>query len=343
MSDTSIWSADGAPLSARMAREQLYLSSGGQTGIIHPDSLKVEAQDVPDNTVRISPGSFSITATSRTAAIGYTSAPWQSYGRSVYDSHSVEIDRTDSVPAGGRTDVVGIIIEDPQYESYELTAEELIEHGFWRFHVVRNAGRNATRPEHFASLRRPFMPLAQVNMPASEQTVRPEYIEDLRFMAITRSQRIPLISNARPDGREMVFRPEQTDWRTITTFSDVQVPQWATQCVVEMMLGPVYTTGGAANGQFRVRTTGENRSVSTREFDFVEPDHREQTGGSQRIYLHAAAVINVDRITAGASSIFELQARMRPAPNRQGRLIIPSSDIYTCRAVGSATYEEERR
>lgn len=341
MSDTSIWSANGAPISARMAREQLYLSSGGQTGVIHPDSLKVSAQGTPDNTVLIQPGSFAITATSRTAAIGYTSAPWQSYGRSVYESMTVELDPTGS--SGGRTDVIGIIIEDPEFDGLDLTEEQLRNHPFWRPYVVRNAGNNATRPEHFASLRKPFLPLAQVRIPASTGTFTDAMIHDIRYMAITRSQRIPLIDDARPDGSSLTLRPEDTQWTTVTTFDDIQVPQWASQCVVEMMLGPVYTTGGAANGQFRVRTTGENNVVSTRAFDFVEPDHREQTGGSQRIYLHAAATISLARVTAGAFSKFELQIRMRPAPNRTGRLVVPSNTLYTCRAVGSATYEEAPR
>lgn len=337
MTDNSIWSANGAPVPAHLAREQLWLASGGQTGVIGPESCEVVAQENPDGTVRILPGGFSIAATSPRAAIGYTSAPWQSYGRSLYDPVTVEISPTSS--AGGRTDVVGIVIHDPDFEGLELEGEELAAHQFWRPHVVQNAGNNATRPEHFASLRRPFLPLAQIRIPASTGTITDAMIHDIRFLAVARTHAEELIQDLSETSHRSI-PASQTAWTTVASFEGIQQPQWATIVKVAMMLGPVYALDDSVNGQFRVRTTGPSGNpVSTAPSLFVET----LQGASERFYMHAAGVINLGATAAGGLGNFELQIRRTNTSARTGRLIIPSNDTQVCRAVGRLTYEETPR
>ena len=340
MNDNSIWSASGAPISASMAREQLWLTTGGRTGIIGPDSLEVVPQETPNNTVRINPGSFAIAATSDLWAIGYTSAPWQSYGRSLQDPITVPIESTGS--SGGRTDVVGIVIKDPEWDGLELTEEQLADHWFWDWHVARNVGNSATRPEHFAGLGRPFLPLAQIKLGPNTGTIEESMITDLRVMAISRSETEDLLSVANDDTTfHTVLGPNDTSWQDVHTFDDIPIPWWATVAKISMMIGPVYTRQGAANGEFRLRNTGLRAgNWHTRSSLFVEPDHTEQTGGSQRIYLHTAGVFDISRSNQGGSATINLQVRRTGGP---GEFVIPSSSHFTCRVVGRVTFEESAR
>ena len=337
MADNAIWAVTGPEHDARMARELAWIATGGQTGIVGPESLEVLAQNTPNNTVRIMPGGFSISATSERANIGYTSAPWQSYMRAVYQPIDVEIDATGS--SGGRTDVVGIVVDDPEFEG---TSPDPDEHQYWRPHVVRNAGNNATRPEHFASLGRPFLPLAQVRIPSSTATITNDMITDLRFLAVARSESHDLLDAANMDSSyHMVFGPGDTSYQDVHSISNVPVPRWATVCKVSMMLGPVYTRSGAANGQFRLRNTGlRSGNWHTRASDFVEPDHTEQTGGSTRFYLHTAGTFDVSRPNQGGMATFNLQIRRTGGP---GEFVIPSNSHFICRVVGRVTFEESPR
>lgn len=334
MNDNSIWSASGAPISASMAREQLWLTTGGQTGVIGPWSLEVTAQEAPNNTVRINPGSFAIAATLDRYAVGYTSAPWQSYGRSIHEPINVPISPTGS--STGRTDVVGIVIRDPEWDGLELSEAELADHSFWEPYVAENVGDAATRPEHFAGLGRPFLPLAQVKVPRNTTAIDKTMITDLRFLAVSRSHTRDLVQEV-SDTSHFHIPATQTDWLTVATFSGIQQPQWATVLRISMMLGPVYTIDDGANGQFRVRTSNDQGGVaSTAQSLFVET----LTGASERFYMHASGVINLGLGAAGGNGTFELQIRRTNTSVRTGRLVIPSNDTQICRAVGRVTYEE---
>ena len=338
MPDNAIWAVTGPEHDARMARELAWIATGGQTGIVGPDSCEVRAQNTPNNTVRIMPGGVSITATSERGNIGYTSAPWQAYMRSIYEPLTVEIDSTGS--SGGRTDVVGIVVDDPEFEG---TSPDPDEHQYWRPHVVRNAGQNATRPEHFASLGRPFLPLAQVRIPSSTATITNSMITDLRFLAVSRSESHDLLDVANAGSSSHIVIPSsQSNWQYIHTIENVPVPRWATLAKVHVMLGPVYTRGGAANGEFRLRNEGLGSGFwHTQPSAFVEPDHTEQTGGSPRFYLHTAGNFSIARSNQGGTATLGLQVRR--TGSRPGEFVIPSPDHFICRVVGRVTFEESAR
>ena len=334
MPDNAVWAVTGPEHDARMARELAWIATGGQTGIVGPESLEVRAQNTPNNTVRIMPGGFSIAATSQQANIGYTSAPWQSYMRAIYSPLTVEIDATGS--SGGRTDVVGIVIDDPEFEG---TSPDVDAHQYWRPHVARNVGNNATRPEHFASLGRPFIPLAQVHVPANTATITDSMITDIRFMAVSRTHTRELIQDV-SDTEHFSIPASQTSWLTVATFSGIQQPQWATTLRLAMQLGPVYALDDSVNGQFRVRTSNDQGGVaSTAASLFVETSF----SPSERFYMHCAGNIGLGSGAAGGHGTFELQIRRTNTSSRTGRLMIPSNDTQICRAVGRVTYEEVPR
>lgn len=330
MPDNAIWAVTGPEHDARMARELAWIATGGQTGIVGPESLEVVAQSTPNGTVRIMPGGMSIAATSQSAAIGYTSAPWQSYMRAIYSPLTVEIDPTGS--SGGRTDVVGIVVDDPEFEG---TSPDVDAHDYWRPHVVKNAGNNATRPEHFASLGRPFLPLAQVQIPSSTATVTNSMITDIRFLAVARTHTVELITPVNTGSGNIDIGPGQSSWFDLVEFSNIQVPQWATRCQISMTISHAYAINGRIGGLFRVATEGSNRMIATAPSSFLEDG-----GLWERFSMHTAGTIHLHRSTMGAESRLQLQISRTESSSRPGTLRIPDSQTHTAMAIGRITYEE---
>lgn len=333
MPDNAIWAVTGPEHDARMARELAWIATGGQTGIVGPESLEVVAQNTPNNTVRIMPGGFSIAATSQSANIGYTSAPWQSYMRAVYQPITVEIDATGS--SGGRTDVVGIVVDDPEFEG---TSPDPDAHQYWRPHVVRNAGNNATRPEHFASLGRPFLPLAQVRIPSSTATITNSMITDIRFLAVSRSHTVPFAVDANPDGDHIEIGPSQSTWLSFGETTGVQVPQWATQATVSATVTQVIPLSGSSMGRFRFRIEGANTPFSTVQTTFLENANQ-----WNRFDLHAAGVIPLHPSTQGTTISIMAQIIRDNASTHGGTIRIPSYTSSIARVFGNVVFEEGPR
>lgn len=286
---------------ARLLREQAYVASGGQTGIIRPDSLEVTAQDTPDESVRIMPGTFSIAATAA-SGIGYTNAPGQSYSKTLYQPETVQIRRTSSV--GGRTDVIGIVIDDPEFEG---TADDVDyeTHRFWRVHVVENAGNNARLPQHFASLRRPFLPLAQVRLPPSTGTVQPHMITDLRQMAISRTQPVGLY--AVQSGTFTLGTGDGT--QELVTLPDVRVPSWATHAHISGSVSGIQAQG---SGNFAGRLSSRLNSQSTR--GFATYFREAATASGTRIHLPLGASARLTDSERGAVTDFQILVQRTSGP-----------------------------
>lgn len=294
MPDNAVWAANGPETDARMARELAWVASGGQTGIVGPWSCRVLAQSVPNGTVRIMPGGFTVAATSQFAAIGYSSAPWQSYMRSVYEPITVSIDPTGS--SGARTDVVGIVIDDPEFEG---TSPDPDSHQYWRPHVVRNAGNNATRPEHFASLGRPFLPLAQVRIPANTGTITNAMITDIRFLAVARTTTV-----ARWGIQEVQRTIDASnEYRDLFTITGIQVPQWATYCHISGSASGLIVVGsGRMSGTLR----GRLNSNSSRS-GYVTYFREEGTDNGLRLHLPIQGHAWLEPAERGATLDFTFQ------------------------------------
>lgn len=336
MPDNAIWAVTGPEHDARMARELAWIATGGQTGIVGPESCEVLAQPTPNGTVRIMPGGFSIAATSQSAAIGYTSAPWQSYMRALYSPLTVEISPQGS--SGTRHDVVGIVVDDPEFEG---TSPDPESHNYWRAHVVQNAGASATRPEHFASLGRPFIPLARVSIPSSTATINNDMITDLRFMAVSRSQTVDMPEIVNDQDASIVIGPSQSSYMAVHETAGFTIPQWATNAKVSLNIGPVHTVNGAANGWFRFRFLGGGgwTSAATR---WIQPSTVGVEGAAPRFYLHSSGDVNLAVGSGGQDRSVELQVR-RSEPARDGNFIIPGRDLSICRLQMRITFTEEAR
>lgn len=221
--ENAVWATNGPfKMSAERGREVAEVASGGQTGIVGPLALEVRSTSTPGPQVEVLPGMFSIQGTP-TGLTGYTSAPWQSYIRASQQTMTVPIQGTDS--SGGRTDIIGIEINDPQYEG-TTDSVDWATHEFWRIRVLTSQPNGRTLPHHF-DLGRPFMPLARIRIPASTATITDDMIEDLRFMAVSRTH-LQLLTYAVQSNR--VLQPGLT--HQVELARDVTIPQWATHMVI---------------------------------------------------------------------------------------------------------------
>lgn len=333
----AVWAANGEfSMSAERARELAWIATGGQTGIVGPESLQVQAQPTPDGTVRVLPGGFAMAATPEhlTMQTGYTSAPWQSYMRAVYQTQTVPISPTGS--SGGRVDTIGIVVDDPQYEG-TTDSVDWENHQFWRFHVIENASVGSTRPHHFGALGRPFMPLAQVNIPASTATITNSMIRDLRFLAVEREKTVTFLEPANETGSTLTLTSSQDGWYSFPEIGNITVPQWATHMVLEGSLTSFRVTGsGMASGSARLQFTADTGWQSLPETSWRED------GSFSQSNLHVAGrlALDYDARNTGRAGRVRLQVRRYGG---SANFTVPAHLTTTSWVKGSVVFQEAPR
>ena len=267
MNDSAVWAANGEfEMSAERARELAWIATGGQTGVIGPGSLQVRAQETPGDSVRIFPGGFSIQATPE-GSIGYSSAPWQSYMRALCQTLTVPIRATGS--SGGRIDVVGLVIDDPQYEGTSDSVD-WDAHQFFRPHVVENVSVEDTLPHHFSSLRRPFLPLARVTIPASTATIADSMIRDLRYLAVRREWTVPPILTT------LSSTWSHSDSNGVSQELDqmgrIDIPPWATNVKIDGEIVGAESRNGWSRGDARLRMWIAGEHILSYPIPWQSPD-----------------------------------------------------------------------
>lgn len=298
--DNIVWAVNGPDTDPQLAREQTWNNTGGQTGIVGPESLEVRAQPTPGASVRVMPGGFTAAATPG-GSVGYTTAPRQSYGRSISQTHTVPIRATGS--SGSRTDVVGIIINDPQYEGTadSMTPEEMAEHPFWSYHVIENASSSANRATQFG-LSRPFVPLARVTIPANTATITNSMITDLRFLAVENSKLDHVVQ--RPAQSHTLTTSNASDWTSLDQISSVIIPQWATHVTLGGSIkGAAATGSGNVNGETRLALSPGTGNKYTGAIPFNESD------AWSRFELPAGGTIALDENDRGRRAFIRFQVR----------------------------------
>lgn len=263
MNDFTVWAANGEhEMPAERARELAWVATGGQTGIVGPASLRVTATATPSNQVRVRPGSFAIQATPGDG-VAYASAPRQTYTATTYETNNVSIRSTGS--SGGRVDVVGVVINDPQFEG---TTESVNwgEHRFFEFYVFENAG-SRTQPHSFTELGRPFLPLARVDIPSSTATITSSMITDIRHLAWKQEDtQTVLLQNPTGDLMESGY------WYAGHPIEGPVVPQWATHVKVMGEVTSKYLIGGSIRGRQRLSFWSGDQTQSTSQLPFFFQD-----------------------------------------------------------------------
>lgn len=260
--DNMVWAVNApVPHNPKLARKQTWVNTGGQTGIVGPYSLEVRAQEVPNNTVQVVPGGFVIAATPGGSA-GYTTAQRQSYAGDLEQTRTVEIRSTGS--SGGRTDIVGIVINDPEFEGTadQMSPDQWADHKFWDFHVIENYQWNTTTPVSFG-LSRPFLPLARVTVPANTQAINQDMIQDIRFLAV-RQTHTELFTYS-PDTTRNFTGPGT---HVINVEQSIPIPQWATRMVLQGGVNKIRLIGSNPDviGYARARIVVGSQAVPENNF-----------------------------------------------------------------------------
>lgn len=332
----AVWAANGEfSMSAERAREVVWALGGGQTGIVGPESLQVRAADTPGSNVRVLPGVFTMAATPEhlTMQTGYTSAPWQSYMRGVYQTQEVEINPTGS--SGGRIDVVGIEINDPQYEGNDSPDWE--NHQFWRVRVLEGANQGWNRPHHFGHLGRPFLPLARITIPANTGTITNSMITDLRFMAVEREKTVEFLEPVNTGSSNLQIGAGQTDWYSFPAVQGIVVPQWATHVMVKGSLTSYRVTGsGTASGSARAQFTAWTGWQSTQETSFRED------GSFQQSSLHVGGRFSLDYDARNTGRSGQVRLQVRRAGG-SAVMEVPPHSVATSWFEGRVIFEESPR
>ena len=228
---------EGVEHSAEVARTLAWAATNGASGVIKPSDMRVKAQTVPSDSVRIMPGGFVVESK-------YTGASQQSYIERAPTVTDLEVPATGS--SGGATRYVVAQINDGDFQG--------------TVPPVPNEGTYA-RPLLVSSLSssRTEIVLAKITQPANTAAITQSMITDMRTVA-------------NPREKKLVFpRPNVTADTGLTLTStaafpqgewfpnvggganngryDVEVPEWATRMQIRCeWIGVAFNNNPGAGG-----------------------------------------------------------------------------------------------
>lgn len=239
------WFVDGANHGPEIARVLGRAAVGGGEGVINPLDCRVLASGIPDGNVHISQGTVAIT--NRGPGGG-----GQSYlARNEGDEVKALAAQGSS---GVRYDLVAVVVEDPDYTGQAPPADPA--NGPYVRTVVYSDVDVTTRYLYEVDPDASGYALARVKFDASDGTVNQQDIFDLRELAAPK-QKIVIRNFEVPDnGSEGYVNPNAV----YSVFPagavwDVDVPDWASRCIVEATWSNVDVE--AAAGQPNVILSGQ--------------------------------------------------------------------------------------
>lgn len=250
--DSTPWFVGGgAQHSPEIARALAYAATGGAEGVVGATDLKVTQLPTPGTSVRLSAGAAIML--NRSAGAGGSSAfgSTQSYVGRAPTATDIAVDPTTS--AGGRTDLVVVRVEDPQYAPWTAPADPVTATYFRPF-IVKGVPA-ATKTAAELNLGYPAVALAKITLPASTATVTNSHITDLRRIARPRSERrlIPVYQsgNSALNQAAGVWQ----NWPLVASLN-LEVPDWATVLRAKLDIGGVQQLVGSIQGAIRLNFQG---------------------------------------------------------------------------------------
>lgn len=223
----------GATHTAQQFRMMIRDLSRANEGITEGDHLKVTALATPGGGVQIADGSAVI--------IGRVSSVQGSYS-----AYNIGVDTSVTIsPTGGsgRSDMVILRVEDPEYEGTRDPATDPIVF----FEVVSNVSSSATTvPSGYSAI-----PLARIDIPASTATITNSMIKDIRRVANPRRDRILYPYYAQDPLVEISGTSETWKTHPNLTMATITVPSWATTAKIVFTISGVRLADGNVWGNFR--------------------------------------------------------------------------------------------
>lgn len=304
--DSTPWfiGVTGAQHSPEVARLLAYAATNGGNGVIDPTDCKVAALATPAGKVRIAPGAVVV----RNRAASGRAQTFIAHNRT---EDVVDVPATTS--AGGRRDLIAVMIEDPSVpggapsgETYPLPSDPVTAQ-YVRTRVVPNVPAGITRLQDVPGYANASgEAIAAVTLPASTGTVTNAMVTDLRRLALSRQSSEMLVvdaTGARLESTTEVVWPPNT--------FDVAIPEWATDVAAIVSLngamqygGPELTTHRVAFGTMRSSYTDIERDTSQ--------------GGTERVFASFLLQGKVPDAMRGTRQTMSLLGR-RSAPSQVGR------------------------
>lgn len=222
---------NGATHPAQQFRMLVRDLASGAEGITQGDDLKVTQRATPGTGVLVADGSGVVRGRANTFQGHYSAC----------NIGAVDVPIAGTGSGAGRSDMVILRIEDPEYEGSLNPATDQIAY----FQVISNVSASATAiPDG-----RTGIPLARIDIPASTSTITNAMITDLRKVANPRSQRTLLTQS--PTALSTDIGGTSGTWTNFSTAPgwSVPVPDWATTAILSMSVGQIrYNTAAFFGG-----------------------------------------------------------------------------------------------
>jgi hypothetical protein len=231
---------NGATHSAQQFRMLVRDLANGADGITQGDDLKVIQRATPGGGILVGDGSAVVRGRANTFQ--------GSYAACNIGAVDVPIAATGG---SGRSDMVILRIEDPEYEGTLNPATDQIAY----FQVISNVSSAATAiPDS-----RTGIPLARIDIPASTSTITNAMVTDLRKVANPRRSRSLLTQSPASISTGIGSSTSYSYFSTAAGWN-ITIPDWASKVIVKLDVSPLRYDLGNFFGQISA-TFGASLSV----------------------------------------------------------------------------------
>ncbi|MEZ7005664.1 hypothetical protein [Streptomyces sp. AD55] len=286
---------NGATHPAQQFRMLVRDLARGNEGITEGDDLKVSQLSTPGGSVQVSDGSGVIR--------GRANVFQGTYSVCNIGSATVPIAPTG---ASGRSDMVIVRVEDPEYEGSLNPQIDQITY----FQVISNVSASATSiPDG-----RTGIPLARIDIPANTSTITNAMIKDVRSVANPRRDRQLYTQSPTADSTAI---GASTTWTYFSTAPgwNIAVPVWATQVKIKVDVSPIRYNIGPFLGALRA-TFGSSLTLQPISLD-------DNQTGTRKLPAIVADTLTIPAAYRGTTQLLRAQAN-GASDNGPGRIAVTS-------------------
>lgn len=301
---------NGATHSAQTFRMFIRDVSLGSEGITQGDDLKVAQLTTPGGGVQIGDGSGIVR--------GRANVFQGSYAACNIGAATVTIAPTAGT---GRSDLVILRVEDPEYEGTKNPAVDPIAY----FQVISNVSSSATTiPDG-----RTGIPLARIDIPASTATITTAMIKDVRKIANPRTER-RLLTNS-PTAASTAISGTANTYSYFSTHAgwSIAVPSWASTVRIRYDIAGLRFSSGIVQGDTNA-TFGASLTMQSVMID-------DNQSGIRRVTQLMADTLTIPSNYRGTTQL--LRARARVGASNAGVVQVDTSTTL----IADVQFEEAPR